>query len=254
MQSSACGQPGAVQCSQLGPGVDQACCPQYTTCSKGYNATTTSVRCDIQELALQSLSPVAKSSMGVAIETMQSTDAQDSTQSSQTSDKTSSPESTEPKSTTRAAATSGSATQTIRTAENTPTGTPEPASSTQTDDSLPAETSPTEASSKSSLTTGTWVGIVVGAVAVVALICLAVWLIYRKRRRAPSQAAASVQQYALEKRPDAGFQDQQKQDLYDVYSRRHEMEDTRRQELWGGSFSPKEMQAREVAELEGSTR
>lgn len=192
--------------------------------------------------------------MGVAIETMQSTDAQDSTQSSQTSDKTSSPESTEPKSTTRAAATSGSATQTIRTAENTPTGTPEPASSTQTDDSLPAETSPTEASSKSSLTTGTWVGIVVGAVAVVALICLAVWLIYRKRRRAPSQAAASVQQYALEKRPDAGFQDQQKQDLYDVYSRRHEMEDTRRQELWGGSFSPKEMQAREVAELEGSTR
>jgi uncharacterized protein HemX len=142
----------------------------------------------------------------------------------------------------------------IQTTEHTPTGTPEPASSTHTDDSPPAETTSIEKSSTSSLTTGTWVGIVVGAVAVVALLGLAVWLVYRKRRRARSQAAASVQQYALEKRSDAGLQDQRKEDSYDVYSRRHEMEDTRRQELWGGSFSPKEMQAREVAELEGSAR
>jgi FtsZ-interacting cell division protein ZipA len=109
-------------------------------------------------------------------------------------------------------------------------------------------------SSTNSLTTGTWVGIVVGAVAVLALLFLAVWLIWRRRRRVRSQAAASVQQYPLEKRPDAGLQDQRQEDLHDVYSRRHEMEDNRRQELWGGSFSPKEMQAREVAELEGSAR
>jgi len=243
-----------VQCSQLGPGVDQACCPQYTTCSKGYNATTTSVRCDIQELALQSLSPVAKSSMGVAIETMQSTDAQDSTQSSQPADKTSSSEAAQPISATQAAATSGSATQMTRTSENTPTGTPEPASSTYTDGNPPAETASTPPSSKSSLATGTWIGIVVGAVAVLALLCLGAWLIWRKRRRARSQAATNVQQYPLDKRPDAGLQDQRKEDLYELYLRRHEMEDTRRQELWGGPFSPKEMQAREVAELEGSAR
>lgn len=253
MQSSACGQPGAVQCSQLGPGVDQACCPQYTTCSKGYNATTTSVRCDIQELALQSLSPVAKSSMGVVIETMQSTDGQDSTQT-QTSDKTSSSESTQSTSATQSAAASYSATQMTRTTENTPTGAPESASSTQTDDSPPAETASMGSSSTNSLTTGTWVGIVVGAVAIVAFLFLAVWLIWRRRRRARSQAAASVQQYPLEKTPDAGAQDPRNENLYDVYSRRHEMEDNRRQELWGGSFSPKEMQAREVAELEGSVR
>jgi hypothetical protein len=65
---------------------------------------------------------------------------------------------------------------------------------------------------------------------------------------------ANVQQYPLDKRPDAGLQDQRKEDLYEMYLRRHEMEDTRRQELWGGAFSPKEMQAREVAELEGSSR
>jgi uncharacterized protein HemX len=155
---------------------------------------------------------------------------------------------------TQSAATSYSATQMIRTTEHTPTGTPEPASETHTDDSPPAETASIQPSSKSSLTTGTWVGIVVGAVVAVALLCLAVWLIWRKRRRARSQAAADIQQYPLEKRPDAGLQDQRKEDPYDGYSRRHEMEDTRRQELWGGSFSPKEMQAREVAELEGSAR
>jgi FtsZ-interacting cell division protein ZipA len=101
-----------------------------------------------------------------------------------------------------------------------------------------------EPSSTNTLTIGTWVGIVIGAVAVVALLCLAVWLIWRRGRRERSQAAASVQQYPLEKRPNAGLQDQRREDLYD----------TRRQELWGGSFSPKEMQAREVAELEGNAR
>ncbi|GAB7323564.1 hypothetical protein MBLNU13_g07066t1 [Cladosporium sp. NU13] len=185
---------------------------------------------------------------------MQSTDAQDSTQSSQPADKTSSSEAAQSKSATQAAATSGSATQMTRTTEHTPTGTPEPASSTYTDDTPPAETASIQESSKSSLTTGTWIGIVVGAVAVVALLCLAAWLIWRKRRRTRSQAVANVQQYPLDKRPGAEVQDQRKEDMYEMYLRRHEMEDTRRQELWGGSFSPKEMQAREVAELEGSAR
>ena len=255
MQSSSCGQPGVVQCSQLGPGVDQACCPQYTTCAKGYNATTTSVRCDIQELALQSLLPADKSSMGVVIEPMQSTEAQESTQSSQPAEQTSSSEAAQSVSGTQAAATSRSATQITRMTEHTSTGAPESVSTTHTDDSPPAETASTPpSSSESSLTTGAWIGIVVGAVAVVALLCLAVWLIWRKRRRARSQAVANVQQYPLDKRPDAGLQDQRKEDLYEMFLRRQEMEDTRRQELWAGAFSPKEMQAREVAELEGSAR
>jgi hypothetical protein len=155
---------------------------------------------------------------------------------------------------TQPAAASYSATQMTQATEHTPAGTSEAASSTHTDDSPPAETASMEPSSTNTLTIGTWVGIVIGAVAVVALLCLAVWLIWRRGRRERSQAAASVQQYPLEKRPNAGLQDQRREDLYDVYSRRHEMEDTRRQELWGGSFSPKEMQAREVAELEGNAR
>ncbi|KAF2167041.1 hypothetical protein M409DRAFT_22478 [Zasmidium cellare ATCC 36951] len=32
--ASACGQPGAVSCSDLIEGVSEACCPQYTTCAK----------------------------------------------------------------------------------------------------------------------------------------------------------------------------------------------------------------------------
>ena len=138
MQSSSCGQPGVVQCSQLGPGVDQACCPQYTTCAKGYNATTTSVRCDIQELALQSLSPADKSSMGVVIEPMQSTEAQESTQSSQPAEQTSSSEAAQSVSGTQAADTSRSAEQITRMTEHTSTGAPESVSTTHTDDSPPA--------------------------------------------------------------------------------------------------------------------
>lgn len=65
---------------------------------------------------------------------------------------------------------------------------------------------------------------------------------------------AKAQQYPLDKRPDAGLQDQRKEDFSETYLRRQEMEDTRRQELWAGAFSPKEMQAREVAELEGGAR
>lgn len=55
LAASACGQPGAVQCSRLAEGVDEACCPQYTTCSPSFNASTTHLRCDIKMAVLESL-------------------------------------------------------------------------------------------------------------------------------------------------------------------------------------------------------
>jgi hypothetical protein len=69
LESSACRQPGAVQCTELDAGVDEACCPQYTTCTPGYNASTTLLRCDIPEMALNALSPSVKSSLEDAMQT-----------------------------------------------------------------------------------------------------------------------------------------------------------------------------------------
>ena len=241
-----------MQCSQLGAGVDEACCPQYTTCAEGYNATTTLVRCDIQELALQSLTPSEKSSMGEAVKTTDSMDKQDSTQSPEPSNKTSSSELAKSTSATSSTDTDSLATQTTQATEDTSIRTPGLASITYTDSGPPAETASIQPASGNSLGIGAMIGIIIGAAAAVILLLLAVWFIWRKRRRTASQADASAQQHALEKKSDGELQDHQKKDSYSTYSRRHEMEDTRRQELWGGSSSPKEMQTREVAELDGS--
>jgi uncharacterized protein HemX len=258
LQSSACGQPGAVQCSELGAGVDEACCPQYTTCAPGYNATTTSVRCNIRELALQALTPSATSSIGEAIKTMSSTsEVQESTQSSQSSDRPSSSSSSESiKSTSMTASTnpSSSVMQSTQSSVHTPPETSGPATITYLEEGPPVEIGTTQSTSGSDLNTGALAGIVIGAVAVAILLVLALWLMWRKRRRTRSQDVASIQHQVDEKQSSARLQDQYEEpNSYPIWNK-HEMEDTRRQELWGGSFSPKEMQTREVAELDGSAR
>ena len=256
LQSSSCGQPGAVQCTELGPGVDEACCPQYTTCAPGYNATETYVRCNIQELALKALTPSAITSMEDAIKSTDSSSisSSQSSQSSGSSSTSSSSGTTETSTTASSTNSSSSGTHAIQTTSSSPNERQGPASTIYTNAALPQETDQTRSTSAGGLATGTMVGIVVGAVAVIALLVLFSWLVWRKRRCDKGQSADNSQVYPDDKPPSAGSPGQYKgPEPYAIYSRL-EMDDTRRQELWGGHASPKEMQTREVAELEGSAK
>jgi hypothetical protein len=233
LESSACGQPGAVQCTELDEGVYEACCPQYTACTPGYNASTTHLRCDIPEMELKALSPSVKSSLEDA---MQTDDA-----SSQTY--TITPAESEESGSSSASAvssTTGSMSSTVLTPSQT-------ASSTSTDSS----SSP---SSRNLLEGGVMAGVVVGAVAATLLIVLVIWLVWRKMRRAKSQKSASGRYELQHEHSDTKSHDEYAgSDSRGMYDAPQEMAaDTRRQELWAESSSPKKMPVREVAELEGS--
>ena len=128
-----------------------------------------------------------------------------------------------------------------------PSQTSYPASSTNMNQS----SSP---SSRNMLEGGIMAGVVLGAVASTLLIVLAIWLVWRKMRRARSQKSAAGR-YELQhehsnikSRNECAGSDSR--GMYDV---QQEMAaDTKQQELWAEPSSPKKMPVREVAELEGS--
>jgi hypothetical protein len=231
LESSACGQPGAVQCTQLDEGVYEACCPQYTECTPGYNMSTTFLRCSIPEMALNALSPSVQSSLEDAIQ-LDDTSSQTYTISPA--------ESGEP-SASAVSSTTSSMSSTVLTQSQASY----PASSTSTDSS----SSP---SSRNLLEGGVMAGVVVGAVAATLLIVLAVWLVWRKMRRAKSQKSAAGRYELQQEHSDTKSHDEYAgSDSRGMYDAPQEMAaDTRRQELWAESSSPKKMPVREVAELE----
>ncbi|KAI0440726.1 hypothetical protein F4803DRAFT_526340 [Xylaria telfairii] len=51
-QPSVCGTPNSVPCTHLAEGVSEACCPPLTSCTDGYNATETNIRCQISYSSL----------------------------------------------------------------------------------------------------------------------------------------------------------------------------------------------------------
>ncbi|KAF2162109.1 hypothetical protein M409DRAFT_58552 [Zasmidium cellare ATCC 36951] len=75
LTSSACGRPGAVSCTELASGVDKACCPQYTTCAPGYNASTSFVRCNIQQSRLQVIASSTSILHGASTNSQSATEA-----------------------------------------------------------------------------------------------------------------------------------------------------------------------------------
>jgi ABC-type nickel/cobalt efflux system permease component RcnA len=98
---------------------------------------------------------------------------------------------------------------------------------------------------------GIMAGVVVGAVAITLLIVLAVWLTWRKMRRARSHKSAELQH----EHADAKLRNEyERSDWHGAYGAPQETSVTRRQELWAEQASPKEMPVREVAELDGSGR
>jgi hypothetical protein len=233
---ASCRQPGAVQCTELDAGVDEACCPQYTACTPGYNASTTLLRCDIPEMALKALSPSVKSSLEDA---MQTNDASSQTSTSSSAESDESEESS--------ASAVSSITSSISSTVLTPSQTSYPASSTNTDQS---SSSP----SRNLLKDGMMAGIVVGAVAATLLIVLAIWLVWRKMRRARSQKSAAGRYELQHEHSNIKSRNEcAGSDSHGMYDVAHEMvADTRQQELWAEPSSPKKMPVREVAELEGS--
>lgn len=169
--SSACGQPGAVSCTQLGPNTNKACCPANTVCAPGYNATNDFVRCNIPSSRLSSLAVTSTSLQGVSAATSKtslSVSTQDDGQiitvtpsggnvpSTTLSMLMTSTASTDPEST---------KTSTYSTITSTPTPTPSPETFT--------------------LTAGDIAGIAIGSAGAVLLVLAGIWYIRRRRRRAP---------------------------------------------------------------------
>ncbi|KAF2146923.1 uncharacterized protein K452DRAFT_294446 [Aplosporella prunicola CBS 121167] len=54
--------PAPVPCAQLAPGTARACCPRFTTCADGYNASDQWVRCNIRSRDLVLLDASTRSS------------------------------------------------------------------------------------------------------------------------------------------------------------------------------------------------
>ena len=126
-QPSACGQTGAVSCSNLQDGTSEACCPALTTCASNFTASESVVRCigtydDLLTADINSTTSAASSTTSAA----------------------------------PAATSTGQSNNTVI------------------------------VSSSSGLSGGAIAGIVVGSVAGVALIIVALWLILRKRYKGQS--------------------------------------------------------------------
>lgn len=232
LQSSSCGQPGAVQCSQLSAGVEEACCPQFTTCAEGYNATTTAARCNIKEIALQAMASSAPPTIESATKTEKSSSEADfiSTLSSAT---------------TMGASSLQSVYSTVET--------PSEASTLATPDGgYPVAADSTTPSSSNGMAGGTIAGVTVGAFAVVVLLALAVWYVRRIIGRARLRNASSDRydaQLGSQKEPQIPHTEPGPLGTTAIA---RDLGDNRHHDLWAGD-SLKGTQTREVAELESGT-
>ncbi|CAD0110763.1 unnamed protein product, partial [Aureobasidium uvarum] len=164
--NSSCGQPGAVSCTELGAGVDEACCPRYTTCAKGYNATESFVRCDIR---FTSLAEIAASSTALSDASTRTSTSSTTTAASSSSASTSSV----------ASASASASSSTAISSETSSTIT------TPTPNALPkAEPSGNALPGSPGvlLTTSEIVGIVVASAGGVLLLVALAWLLRRRSR------------------------------------------------------------------------
>ncbi|KXL48578.1 hypothetical protein M433DRAFT_178636 [Acidomyces richmondensis BFW] len=174
LQTSSCGQPGAVSCTELAAGTSEACCPQHTICAPGYNASNTFVRCDINQTALIALASSSTSLSGAVSPTASASSAV--VQFSSTT-------------------TSASTLSTTSFASSAPTTTTSSASPTTTSSALSHTTGLT-----ATLTAGAIAGIAIGPVAAVLLIVGGGWWAWRKRFRSP-QGGTTASNFPADPKP-----------------------------------------------------
>lgn len=161
--ASACGQPGAVECSNLAANASRACCPQDTTCADNYNASEGWVRCNIERTNLQRLAASTSSMIGLATASSIASEAVSSASTSSTSSR-SSPTS---------ASTSASAVG------------PSNASSSSALATSPSQTSSPNPSQSSTLSGGVIAGIVIGSVLAM-LLAVVCWFLWKRQKAARS--------------------------------------------------------------------
>ncbi|KAE9368507.1 hypothetical protein N431DRAFT_59813 [Stipitochalara longipes BDJ] len=82
---SDCGAANSIPCSMLVSGVDEACCPPFTTCPNNFNQSST-VRCNIVQNAVSSSTSSTKSSPTTSTSSSPSSSAASKTTSSAPSD------------------------------------------------------------------------------------------------------------------------------------------------------------------------
>lgn len=170
--SSACGQPGAVSCTQLGPNTNKACCPANTVCAPGYNATNDFVRCNIPSSSLSSLAATSTSLQGVSAATSRTSLSVSTQDNGQIITVTPS---------------GGNVPSTTSSRPYTAIASPDPESTKTSTYTTPTTTpTPTPSPDTFTLTAGDIAGIAIGSAGAVLLVLAGAWYIRRRRRRAPS--------------------------------------------------------------------
>lgn len=246
-----------MQCSQLADGVDEACCPQFTTCARNYNASTTWVRCDIRQSALQTLEASTSSISGVRSKTEAETDSE-AVQSTLSTSQSSTQSSTQYTRNTTSVSTTQPASSSSIASDWTTQKVVNPSESATTLQSAPTES--TTASSAQPFSMGATIGIAISIAIAMLVLAAGAWLYFRKRATAKQQWPLSQSAHAPEE--DAKLHGERSRPVWDnMHVRAYEMEDsTSKKELPGGQLSPKEMQGKEgftkpgPVELEGSLR
>ncbi|THW59203.1 hypothetical protein D6D20_06667 [Aureobasidium pullulans] len=179
--SSSCGQPGAVSCTELGEGVDEACCPRYTTCAKGYNATESFVRCDIRSTSLADIAASSTALSGASTQTSTSSVASSTSTSPTTSSSISVGTSTDT-STTTSASSSSAALPSTYSIVMTPTPNALPKAEPSQNVSSSSSTTPSSQPTGILLSTGEIAGIVVASAGGVLLLVALSWVLRRRNR------------------------------------------------------------------------
>ncbi|KXS96737.1 hypothetical protein AC578_9016 [Pseudocercospora eumusae] len=206
---SACGQPGAVSCTDLAQGVDEACCPQYTTCASGYNASANFVRCNIQQTDLQALASSTSTLAGASTASL--TASQDMATLKTTSTLSSSRQSS---SSSSASSNSALSNAFLATATESTVST-SPGASKLATSAAPSASSPTLAAVayvKSehgvTLSTGAIAGIAVGAAIGGLLIAAVAWLVWRRKVQAKNAQGCPSKTPPASLPHDHGFTEQ----------------------------------------------
>lgn len=257
IRSSSCGQPGAVRCSQLAEGVEGACCPQFTTCTKGNNASATFVPCDIPEDDLKALASSGNSTLGADTNTIRATSsdmAESSTSSDVSAKSSSTTTSTRISSQSLAHALTGS--EPIGSAPSASNATIPPLDATPT--ALPPSTS-------GHLSGAAITGIAIGPVLFVLLVAAMVWLLWRRRsRKKLGRGLSQPQGYSATSDPGVNLHSKDANSLSANAGKTHEVHHEQDlSELSKRQTSPRELQAKLVwpkagwvksspVELEGS--
>ncbi|WPH03268.1 Hypothetical protein R9X50_00614500 [Acrodontium crateriforme] len=220
---SSCNIPGAVSCTQLGPGVDQACCPQYTTCAPGYNATLQYVRCNIQQSALQSLAASTSTISGQPANTASVSEAIVSSTVS----------------------TSASSTSSTVYSSSSSTTTPLESSTSSPSSATQSSTNTATSSTSKSLSTGVIAGIAIGSVAAIALLILAAWMLYREHNKRKGQIPNNLTNYNNQDPSFSGYTRDEKTMDRTAGNGVFELDDRQKAQLAAGPMSPTELDTRE---------